>query len=390
MDLLDPTLFANGNAPAAFALLRPPAPLLWQPLGPGQGFWATGAYHEVAAVLTDDETFGAVAGSGLASPLDAEAVADGWRPPYRSLHLSDGAEHQQLRGVAARALAPAPSLAVPAALRPMVQARLARLADAGGDLVGDLAAPVALAALGEVVGFDPADFPALTGWVQRSLSPEDPVLGDPADPRAYQRAAGEALLRETTRMLAGEPRGLVAGLHGAIAAGRMTTSDAAYMLRLVLLAGHDSVTQVIAGTLGLLAEHPEARDAARLSRVVDEGIRHTSPVVRFGRVALRDTRLRGQAIRAGERVVVLYAAANMDPAVFADPTRFDVARPATPHLAFGTGPHACPGAVLAPAVVGVVVGEALAMGFPFSLAPGAGRLHGRLRKGWRTLPVGSG
>ena len=72
-----------------------------------------------------------------------------------------------------------------------------------------------------------------------------------------------------------------------------------------------------------------------------------SPIICFRRTATRDTEIRGQAIAAGERVLMLYQSANRDEEVFADPDRFDVTRSPNPHLAFGIGPHFCLGANLA-------------------------------------------
>jgi cytochrome P450 len=80
---------------------------------------------------------------------------------------------------------------------------------------------------------------------------------------------------------------------------------------------------------------------------VDELVRYVSPVLHFRRTARVDTELGGQAIRAGDKVAIWYAAANRDPGVFTDPHRLDLARDPNPHLSFGLGPHVCLGAHLA-------------------------------------------
>jgi cytochrome P450 len=91
-----------------------------------------------------------------------------------------------------------------------------------------------------------------------------------------------------------------------------------------------------------LAAHPE-----HLGTAVEELLRYVSPVQQFRRTATADTRLGDQDVRAGDKVVVWFGAANRDPAVFPDPHRLDLTRDPNPHLAFGVGPHFCLGAHLA-------------------------------------------
>ena len=96
------------------------------------------------------------------------------------------------------------------------------------------------------------------------------------------------------------------------------------------------------GLWGWLRERP-----AVLPTAVEELLRYVSPVMQFRRTATADTVLGDQRIRAGDKVVVWFGAANRDPSVFADPHRLDLTRDPNPHLAFGVGPHFCLGAHLA-------------------------------------------
>ena len=84
-----------------------------------------------------------------------------------------------------------------------------------------------------------------------------------------------------------------------------------------------------------------------LPTAIDEMLRHHPPVLHFRRTAMRDVELRGQRIRAGDKVTVWYVSANRDEDVFPDPDRFDVGRTPNDHLSFGFGPHFCLGASLA-------------------------------------------
>jgi cytochrome P450 len=123
---------------------------------------------------------------------------------------------------------------------------------------------------------------------------------------------------------------------------------------LLVDAGGDTTRNLVAGGMLALFDHPEerARLAADLDGLLptamDEMLRWVSPVVYMRRTATRDTEIGGQAIAAGEKVVMYYGAANRDEAAFAEPDRFDVGRAPNDHVAFGGGgPHFCLGAHLA-------------------------------------------
>lgn len=116
----------------------------------------------------------------------------------------------------------------------------------------------------------------------------------------------------------------------------------------IFTAGHDTASATLAGTLKLLAEHPDvlARVKGDLSLVPDliqEGLRYVAPVKHFMRVALTDHTLSGQTIKAGDRVMPLFQSGCRDEDVFDQPDKFDIDRKPNSHLAFGFGAHTCPG-----------------------------------------------
>jgi cytochrome P450 len=118
---------------------------------------------------------------------------------------------------------------------------------------------------------------------------------------------------------------------------------------LIVFAGNDTTRNTLSGAMKLLTEFPveKARLAAQpdlLPNAADEFIRMVSPVIYMRRTALHDTEIAGQAIAAGEKVIMYYGAANRDAAVFEKPDTLDIARAnASKHLAFGHGPHVCLG-----------------------------------------------
>jgi len=108
-------------------------------------------------------------------------------------------------------------------------------------------------------------------------------------------------------------------------------------------------------------------DATLLDPAVEEVLRWATPVLHMRRTAASDTELAGTPIAAGDKVVMWYAAANRDPAVFDRPDTFDIGRADNPHVAFGGGgPHFCLGAFLARMEIGVLFDEMRARGIALS------------------------
>lgn len=162
---------------------------------------------------------------------------------------------------------------------------------------------------------------------------------------------------------------------------------------LLLAAGFETTVNLLGSGARLLAEAPDqlavlAAEPHRWPDAVEEALRYESPVQVTGRVASRDTEVAGTSVPEGRVVTTLLGGANRDPAVFADPHRFDVSRAnSRDHLAFSGGRHFCLGAALA-RVEGEVGLRSLFARFPeLAVAPGASRRHTRVLRGWETLPV---
>ena len=116
-------------------------------------------------------------------------------------------------------------------------------------------------------------------------------------------------------------------------------------------------------------------------------LRCESPLHYFRRTATRDTVLRGQAIKAGDRLALYYGAANRDPEVFADPERFDIRRTPNPHLSFGFGEHFCLGAALARLEARVFFEELFAAFPHIELAGEPRHQRSNLNNALKALPV---
>ena len=174
---------------------------------------------------------------------------------------------------------------------------------------------------------------------------------------------------------------------------RLDSTELRAIAGLVLAAGFETTVNLLGNGIRLLLNSPDQRallteDPSLWPNAVEEVLRLDSPVQLTARVARCDTEVAGTVVRRGEVVIICLAAANRDPAVFADPNRFDVGRDnAGRHLAFSGGRHFCLGAALAR-----LEGEAglrqFFTHFPGALPAGEGcRRDTRVLRGWAELPV---
>ena len=212
------------------------------------------------------------------------------------------------------------------------------------DLVTTVSAEMPLRVLADLLGMPQQDRHLMFAW-------SNALLGD-GDTGA---ALGEMMTYGLTMAAARrtEPLDdLVSRIVNAEVDGERLTDDEFQMFWLLLVvAGNETTRNAVSGAvLALhehdlwtwLAEHPEHHETA-----VEELVRHVSPVHQFRRTATRDLVLGDQQVRAGDKVVIWFSAANRDPDVFTDPHDLDLRRDPNPHVAFGQGPHFCLGAHLA-------------------------------------------
>ncbi|HVL83871.1 MAG TPA: cytochrome P450 [Pseudonocardia sp.] len=174
---------------------------------------------------------------------------------------------------------------------------------------------------------------------------------------------------------------------------RLTSDELTSIAMLLLAAGFETTVNLIGNGVALLVEHPDQlallrADPQRWRGAVDEILRIDPPVQRTGRLAVRDTVVAGERVRAGRAVITLLGGANRDPAVFAEPHRFDVLREnAGEHIAFSSGIHYCLGAGLA-RMEGEVALRALFERFPdLALARPPHRRPTRVLRGYDAMPA---
>ncbi|MDX2169935.1 MAG: cytochrome P450 [Deltaproteobacteria bacterium] len=337
--LTDGAFYANDPHPH-FDWMRAHAPLYWDE--PGQ-VWGVTTYADVLAISKNPQTF---CSSGGVRPD---------QPPMPNMVDLDDPLHRQRRALVSRGFTPRRVQEREVRVREICITLLERARARGRfDFVTDVAAWLPLIVIGDMLGIDPADHARLLEWSEAM------ILGAGATtPEALLRAtqAFEDYLTYQREVIAdrhAHPReDLVSILVHAEVDGARLSDDELLMESLLILIGGDETTRhVLTGGMYELLRHPDqlrtlAREPARIPVAVEEMLRWVSPVQNMARTATRDVDLHGQRIAAGQKLLLLYPAANRDPAAFADPQRFDAARTPNNHLAFGIGAHFCLGANLA-------------------------------------------
>lgn len=320
--------------------------------------------HDLARSLLADSRLSKIARRRDGRPLELATPA----LFERHLLALDLPQHAQLRAV----MAPQFSLARLRALEPRVaelcQVLLRDLPDAEVfDLLTSFAAPLAWAAVCEVVGVPLASRPAILRALQAL---EEADFDGPERVPGIAAGLSDALAALLDRCSSLPPECLLVALGSACEAGEISVAQASSSAFLVLAAGRETTANAIASGVLRLTDTPGAwracaRSANDVDAWVEEILRLECPLeMATARHASTDIDIAGITIRAGETVFVALAAANRDPAVFDRPDAWDPSRPAeNRHLAFGHGIHRCIGATLARIELRVAL-TALAVRFP--------------------------
>ena len=363
IDLAHFSAFTGGQPFDALKTMRENAPVCWckEPDELGGGFWALTRYDDVRAVSLNPQVYSSQKGGILMAygrPEARHPVLH--RASLDQLINMDQPIHFELR----REHLPFFTARYVADLKLKVEAKVTALLDAIAskgefDLVEHLSAELPLFTLSEILGIPESDRPKLVRWMhyleiagyvmaEKNFGAVDPnFFGEFMSNVAEMFEYGRDLLlkrRETPKADL-----LTALAHAKVRGDLMPNEflDGSWLL--IVFAGNDTTRNSISGTMKLLTEFAaeKAKVQANLSllpTMVDEAIRMVSPVMYMRRTATKDTEIRGQRIAEGEKVIMYYGAANRDPAVFADPDRFDAARAnGKDHVAFGIGPHVCLG-----------------------------------------------
>jgi cytochrome P450 len=341
----------------AYARLRAAGRVLHDP---ASDHWLVPHHADVNALLRDrrfGRTYLHVATHAeMGRPEEPDYLGPFWHLVRNGMLDREPPDHTRLRRLVAKAFTPR----MVERLRDRVQARVdhlvGRLADAGGgDLVGEVAEPLSVAVISDLLGVPEADRPLLRPWSAQICGMYEVNPTEEAG-RVASRAATEfsAYLRGLSRERRARPADdLITALTQVVDAGETLTEDELIGTVVLLLnAGHEATVNFTGLGWWQLFRHPDQlerlrRDPGLLPRAIDELLRHDTPLQLFERWVLEDVELAGVAVPKGAELGLLFGSANRDPAVYPDPDRLDLGREeAGQHLSFGAGVHYCLGAPL--------------------------------------------
>lgn len=401
-DLTSHDTFVAGVPYATFDRLRREDPVSWWEEPDGSGFWALTRYRDVIAASRQPELFSSARGIRLEDMDDEELEA------RRTLMEMDPPEHTRYRRLVSRAFTRKSVLAYEDAIRALARAILDEVHGTPRiDFTDLVARQLPMRMLGRLLGLPEEDSDWLVGHGDALIANSDPDFTDYVVDRVdtsdyrllpfrspvaleligYGREAFEARRRHPgddllSALLAPMPDG-----------ERLSDAELANFFTLLVAAGNDTTRYTMAATIKALAERPRVREEltaepARLGTAVEELLRWASVTMHFRRTATTGTELGGRRIRAGDKVVMWFVAANYDPEQFPDPYHLDPARQPNDHVTFGLkSPHLCLGAHLARMEMRVLLEELLPRVSAVELAGPPERLRSNFIAGIKHLPL---
>jgi cytochrome P450 len=319
-------------------------------------FVVVGRHADCSAVLRDpnassDRT------TSLVAPTASRRTRQ--RPSFLSL---DPPDHTRLRRLVSKAFTPRAIARLEPRIRAITGDLLTAAAAAGQmEIVSQLAYPLPVRIISELLGVPVDDHPRFAGWSARLAHSLQPGFGlDSAEAQARAEAAQVAsdefavYFEELIAIRRAHPADdLLSAMIAAEDGGeKLTEAELIATCVLLLVAGHETTVGLISNAILALLRHPDQLALLQASPdlavgAVEETLRYDAPVQMTARVARGGMQVGPVAARDGALVLLLLAAAGRDPRAFADPDRFEIRRNATGHLAFAAGPHFCLGAPLA-------------------------------------------
>jgi len=388
VDVLDRVFYSDPHP--VYDWLRHERPIFWDE---EHDLWVLSRHADVTYVSTHPELFCSSQGIRPIGSLDL------------SLAGLDGARHVQLRRLVSKGFAPRMIRAMEPRIRQVVSEVLDRIDGRDRcDFLAEVAVPVPLIVIAELMGLAVDDREKLWRWTDAMMGGEGRT--DPDDPKLLAATEAFAEYVEYINFAIEERRSgrhtgedLISVLVAASDEGVLSTSDAGndeliMFLVLLVVAGNETTRNAAAGGMWAFSRFPEqwerlASSPELLDTLPDEIVRFVSPVISFCRTATEDAEVRGQHVRKGEKVLMLYQSANRDEDVFEDPHALRIDRSPNPHLGFGVGPHVCLGMNLAKLEIRVLY-EELSRRFPdMAVEPGFTPTYEEnlLVHGMRSLPV---
>jgi len=401
-DITSHDTYVDGVPYATFDRLRAEDPIHWTEEAEGSGFWSILRYDDALAVSRDVETFTSSKGIRL-EEMDAEETE-----ARLTMMELDPPDHTRLRRLVSKGFTRRTVETYEEPIRALAAEVIDRaIQNDTFDFVHDIAEELPMRMLGRLLGTSDEDGRKLVTWGDALLGNTDPDFTDfpvdltntdefrmvpfrsPASIEIFKYAQTQA---EDRRQCPG---------HDVISQLLEPTTDGAPLtdlefnnfFTLLVAAGNDTTRYTMAHGLFSFMQHPQLwdawkADASLTPTAVDEVLRTSSVTMHFRRTATKDVAMRGKQIKAGDKVVIWFNAANHDPEAFVDPYRYDLARSQNDHMTFGrNGPHLCLGAWLARMEVRLVFEELMKRVDRLEPAGDVKRLRSNFIAGIKEMPV---
>jgi cytochrome P450 len=369
------------------------------------GVWIVLGYEAVIAAVRDPLVFSSAEGmgglmTGKVGPnrVDSKEAFGLDVRGLRVLIASDPPDHTRLRRLLSRAFTPRAVTVLEPRLRRICDSMVDDLIEAGprGDLVAHLAYPFPVTVIAELLGIPAGRRDDFKRWSDALVG----ALIGGWDLASAQQPIFEMFgyLDEVVAERQARPSDDLIGRL--VAAGRedhdgdepLSPLEITMFAILLLVAGNETTTNLVGNAFAALAAHPQQAkmlraDPAMVPAVIEETLRYDGPVQALFRGATKDTRLAGADIPAGATLMVCFAAANRDPAHFADPDRFDPERDVHDHLGFGHGIHYCLGASLARLEARIIAESLLQRTRTLQVTGPPLRIDSLVLRGFSSIPV---
>ena len=347
--------FINGQPFDIFKRLREEAPIYWheESLDFEPGFWALTKHEDIVRVSKDPMTFSSAVGGHLMTMGDPEVVdPSAVAAIIGNMIGMDPPDHQIYRKMVAPSFTPKAIRTLEGDMRLKIRELLENVEDKGEfNFVTEISEQLPLWVLCEMMGIPESERPKIRDLVNNLTDAS--IQQDPNN--AFQIwvnymelfKMGRDMIEERRKNPTDDLMSVVANTK--IEGGELPPELLDGFFLLMVIAGNETTRNTLTGGLMALTDNPEERekllkDPALISNATDEMLRWVTSVIYFRRTATKDTNIRGQDIKAGDKVVMWYGSANRDEDIFKDGHLFRVDREnAKKHLAFGAGEHLCLG-----------------------------------------------
>jgi hypothetical protein len=370
-----------------YEVLREKAPLYHNEEA---GFWALSRHADVLAGFKDTKRFSNASGvslevSGLGDNIELVMSILGMDPP----------RHGKMRSLVSKGFTPRRVAQLEPSVRTLATTYIDRFVEVGQcDWVADFAGRLPMDVVSEMLGVPESDRDELRGWADLVLHREEGVRGVP---QAGIESSGK-LLGYFSEMIGARRRAPGTDLASAlleveVEGERLKDAEILAFCYLMIIAGNETTTKLLANCLYWLDRNPEQRakiegHPERIPDWIEETMRYDNSTQLMARTLTEDVEMYGETMPAGDKLLLLIGSANRDEAVFENPERYDLDRATGEHLSFGRGAHFCLGAALARLETRVSLEEATRRLPEWRVdAAGAERVHNPNVRGFSKLPL---